>query len=122
MAMSADTRKGDAALRRGAWAEAREAFTAELSIEETPDALEGLGLASWWLDLADDVFDSRERAYRLFEPRDAAWSAARVAVCLSWDSCAFRGETAGSNGWLRIARRLRRTLPDCPIPSWLEPR
>jgi hypothetical protein len=73
MPMSADCRKGDAALRRGAWAEAREAFAAALSIAETPEALEGLGLASWWLDLADDVFDSRERAYRLFVDRND-WS------------------------------------------------
>src|SRR5260221_84023 len=32
---------------------------------EGPEALEGLGLAGWWLDLADVAFDSRERAYRL---------------------------------------------------------
>jgi LuxR family maltose regulon positive regulatory protein len=120
MAMSADTRKGDAALRRGAWAEAREAFAAELSIEETPEALEGLGLASWWLDLAGDVFDSRERAYRLFVDRDDRSSAARVAVWLAWDSCAFRGETAVANGWLQRARRLLDGLPDCSERAWLE--
>ncbi len=54
---------GDEALTRGEWTVAREAFDASLEGGETPEALEGLGLAAWWLDLADVVFDSRERAY-----------------------------------------------------------
>jgi LuxR family maltose regulon positive regulatory protein len=120
MSTLADCRRGDAALRRGAWAEARDAFAAALSSAETPEALEGLGLASWWLDLADDVFDSRERAYRLFLDRDDRPSAARVAVWLAWDSWAFRGETAVANGWLQRARRLLDGLPDCSELAWLE--
>src|SRR3954464_3867414 len=55
-----------AAMGRGDWQAARIAFDASLRIEERPDALEGLGHAAWWLDLADDVFDARERAYRLY--------------------------------------------------------
>jgi hypothetical protein len=55
---------GRQALDAGAWQQAREAFDRALTIEETPEALEGLGLAAWWLDLADVVFDSREPAYR----------------------------------------------------------
>ena len=54
---------GDEALTRGEWTVAREAFDASLEGGETPEALEGLGLAAWWLDLADVVFDSRERAH-----------------------------------------------------------
>jgi hypothetical protein len=55
---------GDVALARGAWAEARTAFEAALRTRELPEALEGLGKTAWWLDLADLVFDTRERAYR----------------------------------------------------------
>ena len=54
---------GRAALARGDWQAARLAFEASLAAEEHPEALEGLGLAAWWLDLADVVFDARERAY-----------------------------------------------------------
>ncbi|HYL05813.1 MAG TPA: cupin domain-containing protein [Thermoanaerobaculia bacterium] len=43
MSALADCRKGDAALRRGAWAEARDAFAAALSGKETAEALEGFG-------------------------------------------------------------------------------
>src|SRR5271170_114412 len=57
---------GDEALARGAWGEARAAFEDVLRLREIPEALEGLGTAAWWLDLADLVFDSRERAYRLY--------------------------------------------------------
>src|SRR5262249_6668583 len=60
-ARPADCAEGDAALGRGAWGEARAAFDAALAARESPEALEGLALAAWWLDLADVLFDARER-------------------------------------------------------------
>ncbi|HYM22039.1 MAG TPA: LuxR C-terminal-related transcriptional regulator [Vicinamibacterales bacterium] len=113
-------RAGDEALARGAWTEARSAFEAALAAEETPEALEGLGTAAWWLDLADIVFDARERAYRLYLARDDRGGAARIAVWLAWDCWAFRGETAVANGWLQRARRHVEGLPACPERAWLE--
>jgi len=98
--------KGHEALARGDWPAARLAFEAALQAEEGPEALEGLGLAAWWLDLADIVFDVRERAYRLYRERDDQVSAARMAVWLAWDTAAFRGEQAIANGWLQRATRL----------------
>src|SRR3954467_5564561 len=65
-----DLNAGRAALSAGAWQQAQEAFERGLAIEETPEAFEGLGLAAWWLDMAEVVFDSRERAYRGFRTRD----------------------------------------------------
>ena len=64
-----DCRAGQEALARAAWPEARAAFTERSPARESPEALEGLGLAAWWLDLADVVFDARERAYRLYRDR-----------------------------------------------------
>src|SRR5579862_1823500 len=120
--LPAGRRLGDAALRRGDWGAALDAFASALKIEESPEALEGLGLAAWWLDLADEVFASRERAYRLFVERDDRPGAARVAVWMAWDCCAFRGETAIANGWLQRARRLLEGLPACSERAWLEVR
>lgn len=111
---------GDDALARGAWEDARDAFATALAAGETPELLEGLALAAWWLDLADIVFDSREQAYRLYVERDDRVGAARVAVWLAWDCWAFRGEHAVANGWLQRARRLLEGVPECVERAWLE--
>ena len=97
---AADLQTGQEALTRGAWEEARAALNVA-GAHETPEALEGLGLAAWWLDDADVVFESRERAYTLYLERgDRVWRA-RIAVWLAWDCWAFRGEHAVANGWLQ---------------------
>jgi len=110
---------GRTALGRGDWQAARLAFEASLRREENPEALEGLGLAAWWLDLADVVFDVRERAYRLYRERDDSLGAARMAVWLAWDTAAFRGEQAVANGWLQRAHRLLDGRPDATEHAWL---
>jgi DNA-binding NarL/FixJ family response regulator len=114
-----DCAAGDQFLSLGAWPDARSAFETALRERESPDALEGLALAAWWLDDADVVFEARERAYRLYSERGDRQSAARVAVWLAWDAWAFRGEHAVSNGWLQRARRLLADLPDCSEQAWL---
>jgi LuxR family transcriptional regulator, maltose regulon positive regulatory protein len=101
-----DLAAGRAALDAGAWQDALQAFERRLTVEETPEALEGLGLAAWWLNRADVVFDSRERAFRAYRQRGDQRAAARIAVWLAWDSAAFRGEEGVAKGWLQRARRL----------------
>jgi ATP/maltotriose-dependent transcriptional regulator MalT len=113
---------GRAALDAGDWQHALDAFERALVIEETPEALEGLGLAAWWLDLAAVVFDARERAYRAYRKRGDPVSAARMAVWLAWDSSAFRGEEGVANGWLERARRLLDGHPDSPEHAFLAAR
>jgi hypothetical protein len=97
---------GMQALERGAWEDARTLFQASLATRETPEALEQLGLAAWWLDDAPLTFDARERAYRLYRDRGDPRSAARVALWLVWDYLAFRDDSAVASGWLDRARRL----------------
>jgi ATP/maltotriose-dependent transcriptional regulator MalT len=116
----ADCATGDAALRRGAWADARTAFDAALEGRESPEALEGLAAAAWWLDLADVLFDARERAYRLYLDRGDKPAAARMAINLAWDCWAFRGEHAVASGWLQRARRLLEQFPDSSERAWLD--
>src|SRR5215207_195112 len=60
---------GWAELAEGRWAAARAAFRAVLEAEETPEALEGLSWAAWWLDDAETVFEAREHAFRLYSKR-----------------------------------------------------
>lgn len=112
--MSADTERpltdpltaGQTALAQGTWKEARVCFEAALDREATPEALEGLGMAAWWLYDAPTTFLTRERAYRLYRERGDRYGAARVAICLAWDHYSFRGEYAVANGWVQRARRL----------------
>jgi LuxR family maltose regulon positive regulatory protein len=110
---------GRAALARGDWPAARRAFESSLEAGEDPESLEGLGLAAWWLDLAEVVFDARERAYRVYRERDDALGAARMAVWLAWDAAAFRGERAIANGWLQRAQRLLEGRADAEEHAWL---
>lgn len=106
MPSSPDLAAGTAALERGAWDEARTHLQASIAARETPEALEQLGLAAWWLDDATLTFDARERAFRLYREAENAKGAARVALWLTWDCLAFRGDTAVAAGWLERARRL----------------
>jgi ATP/maltotriose-dependent transcriptional regulator MalT len=97
---------GKDALLRGAWEEARSSFEASVALKETPEALEQLGLAAWWLDEVALTFESRERSYRLYRESGDPRGAARVAIWLVWDYLSFRGDTAVASGWLERARRL----------------
>jgi len=117
--VSATPTPGWAALAEGRWEAARSAFADALEREQTPESLEGLSWAAWWLDDADTVFDARERAYRLYRRRADAASAARMATWLAADQLDFRGAFAVANGWLRRARRLLEKLEPRPDHGWL---
>jgi len=97
---------GREAIARGAWEEARVFFEAALRKEETAEALEGLGMAAWWLDDAAVTLDIRERAFHLYRQRGDRQGAARAAVYLAYDYYSFRGDYAVANGWLQRAHRL----------------
>lgn len=107
------------ALDRGAWEEARGRFEAALTEEETPEALEGLGAAAWWLEDASTVLASRERAYRLFREQGDRPAAGRLATELGFDYAIFRAELAVCNGWLQRAHRLLDDLDPVPEQVWL---
>src|SRR5215471_12261984 len=108
------------ALARGAWEEARTAFTASLEAAESPQVLEHLGLASWWLDDAEQTFRSRERACALYREQGDSKGAARLALWLVWDNLAFRGDTAVASGWLERARRLLEGHESSAEFGWLQ--
>ncbi|MGH7694549.1 MAG: LuxR C-terminal-related transcriptional regulator [Gemmatimonadaceae bacterium] len=110
---------GWAALADARWADARKAFTAALEANEAPEVLEGLSWAAWWLDDADSVFESRERAFSLYRKLGDIASAGRMATWLAADYLDFRGAFAVASGWLRRARRLLEPLDEGPDHGWL---
>ncbi|MEO8451200.1 MAG: LuxR C-terminal-related transcriptional regulator [Gemmatimonadota bacterium] len=110
---------GRAAILRGDWKTAAQSARRSLESGETAEGHELLGLASWWLSDADTLFNSRERAYRLYLDRDDVQRAARIATRLDWDYRAFRAEPAVASGWLRRARRLLEGDHDSAAYGWL---
>ena len=110
---------GWARLDDGDWTAARSAFADAVAREETPEALEGLSWAAWWLDDAEAVFDARERAYHLYRRLGERASAARMATWLAADQLDFRGAVAVAGGWLRRAHRLLDPLEARPEHGWL---
>jgi tetratricopeptide (TPR) repeat protein len=110
---------GTDALRRGAWKEARAHFEAALAVDESADALEGLGWAGWWLHDAALTIGARERAYRAFRAAGDRAGAGRVAAWLASDFLEFRGEDAVARGWLERSHRMLDDLPEREEHGWL---
>jgi LuxR family maltose regulon positive regulatory protein len=106
--------RANEALTKADWDAARTLFSEALERQETPEALEGLGRASWWLDDAEGTREARERGYRLYRERDDVRGAARVALDLAGDALVFRAEEAVFNGWTQRARRLLDDVEPCP--------
>ncbi len=117
--MSSALEEGRSALQQGDWEAARDAFEHSLAAEETPEALEGLGVASLWLDDAGTTFECRERAYRLYAEGGDRRGAARVATAIAWDYQTFRGELAVAQGWLQSARRQLEGLEPTEELGWV---
>ncbi|MCG6928250.1 MAG: LuxR C-terminal-related transcriptional regulator [Acidobacteria bacterium] len=109
---------GRAALNRGAWDEARQAFEAVCETSETPEALEGLGWALFWLDRTEEALEIRERAFRRYREAGDGRAAARLAYGLAVDCIDLRGE-APASGWLERARRLLEGIEPGPEHGWL---
>ena len=110
---------GRDALSRGAWGEARESFEAVLRDRDTPEALEGLSWAVWWLNDAEAVFRTRQLAFLRYREEGDGRGAARMALWLAADHLDFRGEAAVASGWLERGRRLLSTQEEAPEHGWL---
>lgn len=107
------------ALREGEWSTAKTVFAEQLAQAESPQALEGLGRATRWLDEIPESFEAQERAYLLYKELDAPCSAARVAINLARDAVLARNDLAIAQGWFARAERLLEGQSECGIHAWL---
>ena len=107
------------AVMRGSWQEARELFETSLAEQETPEGLEGLGLAASWLADVEASDGARERAYRAFRERGDRLDASRVAMSIAMTHIGFLGAPAVARGWLRRAKGLVEDLDPTPIHGWI---
>lgn len=110
---------GWTALAHGRWEEAKRAFSVAQATEQSPESLEGLSWAAWWLDESDVVFAAREQAFRLYRRKGDAAGALRMATWLAADQIDFRGAFAVANGWFRRAHRIAATCGPGSDHGWL---
>ena len=111
---------GYEALAAGDWPGAREAFARAVAAVESPEALDGLGRALWWLREERDAVVYRERAYAGFRRDGELARAARIALWLSREyALAFGNETV-AGGWLARAERLLRDVAPGAEQGWLD--
>jgi ATP/maltotriose-dependent transcriptional regulator MalT len=96
--------EGWEALEAARWDDARVAFEAALTVQETPDARDGLGLALWFLGSVQEGIAARERAFAEYDRGGRADAAAQVAVWVSHQYL-ISGRASAARGWLSRAER-----------------
>ena len=100
------------AVRREAWAEAFGELEAADPSDLTPQDLEALAEAAWWLSKNDESVAARQRAYAAFAAANDAPRAAYNAGRLSIEHF-LREEPAVGAGWLMRAQRHLQDEAEC---------
>ena len=102
------------------WQGARDAFQAALDAAPgDPDALDGLGQASWWMGERDAGIEYRREAFAGYRRAGSSRDAARLAIYLASEH-RIDGKAAAANGWMGRARRLLAEETALPEIGWLE--
>lgn len=112
--------RGYEALASGDWPGARAAFEGALAVVESPEALDGLGRAFWWLREERAAVVHRERAYAGFRRDGQLARAARIALWLSREYALAFGNDAAASGWLARAERLLQDVAPGAEQGWLD--
>jgi len=110
---------GNDALAGSDWVTAKRLFSEALEQSETPEALEGLASAAFFLSEGELALATRERAYAAYRRAGRPVDAARLAIALAWDYRTARGERAVADGWLARARRLLEGSGPTKEHAWL---
>ena len=120
VSVEASLARGHEALATGDWDAARAAFAAVLESVESPEALDGLGRALWWLREERDAIVFRERAYAGFRRDGELARAARIALWLSREYALVFDNDAAAGGWLARAERLLQDVAPGSEQGWLD--
>jgi DNA-binding NarL/FixJ family response regulator len=119
-AEAAAAAEGYEAIAAGEWERARAAFEVALTAGDSPEALDGLGRALWWLRDAEGAVVHRERAYAGFRRDGELARAARIALWLSREYALVWANEAAANGWLARAERLLIDVAPGSERGWLD--
>ncbi len=110
--------EGAAALERGDWPTARTAYASALEAGESGEALDGLGLALWFLGDVAEGIASRERAFDAYVRAGRCDEAAQMAVWVSHQHLGA-GRASAARGWLERAERALAGLDACAGRGWV---
>lgn len=114
-----DLAAGYEALAAGDWEAARAAFAAAADATDSPEALDGLGRALWWLREGREAVVCRERAYAGFRRDGELARAARIALWLAREHAVVFGNDVVAGAWLARAERLLRDVAPGSEHGWL---
>lgn len=106
------------ALDGAQWLAAREGFEAVLQDGESADALEGLGLALWFLGEVPSALAARERAFDAYVADGRCDRAAHMAVWISHQHD-VGGRSSAARGWLHRAERALEGVEVCAGHGWV---
>lgn len=113
-----DMEAGHHALEQARWGAARESFVGVLDVGESAQALEGLGLALWFLGEVKEGISARECAFELYADAGRGDDAARTAVWVSHQHF-VGGRVSAARGWLARAERVLKDVGDCAGHGWV---
>lgn len=111
--------RGTVALAVGDWTLAKECFAAAVEQAGSPEALDGLGRAEWWLKDVHGAIETRARAHRAFKRAGKVTEAALVAVWLSRELRPLLRSDAAADGWLARAETLAARIDDASLLGWM---
>lgn len=108
-----------AALARHAWREAYDLLhDAHQEGDLSPEELELLAQAAWWVGRLPEAIEVRERAYASYTKAGDPQGAAKAAIFLGRDNF-FRNQHSVAGAWLNRAARLLDGAPENPGHGWL---
>ena len=111
--------RGHEALAAGDWALAKESFAEAAGDGGSPDALDGLGRAQWWLKDVRAAIETRTRAHSGYKSQGRLVEAAAVAVWLARELGPLLRNDAAADGWLARAETLAMRAGDSSVPGWV---
>ncbi len=106
-------------LALGRWERARQQLTAVLAEHETPDALEGMGTALWWLGEIRASLDYRMRAYASYRAKQRNTEATIVALDIAVCYLSNLDDLAVAQGWISRARSAAALSGEEQLNGWL---
>ena len=108
-----------AAFESGDWERAAREFRAAIEVDSSPELIDGLGRALWWLKDVLAAIDVRTTAYGAYRESSKLPEAAAVAVWLARELHTLFRNDAAAEGWLARAETIASGLEASSIAGWI---